>query len=181
MNLLYKGLQKLKTPAIFKTFNNITLVNNYDQILPNLFLGNIEASQDLYFLKSNNIKAIINCTENEPFHEYFDDDENKFKLRIDVKDSREDENIYDFYTKIHDAVLFIEDQIYNKNNKVLVHCYWGFMRSATIIACFLIKRYSFLPNEAIEYIKDRRPMALNKFYNFNDIINQYYLDRMKEL
>ncbi len=179
MSFVYKGLQKLKTPAFFKTFNKITFVNNYDQILPQLYLGNIESSKDINFLKNNNINAIVNCTENEPFNEYFND-ENKFKLRIDIKDSRDSENIQLFYTKIHDSVIFIEDQIHNKNNNVLVHCYWGFMRSATIIACYLIKRYNFLPNEAIQFIQDRRYMALNKFYNFNDIINRYYNDIEKE-
>ncbi len=179
MSFVYKGLQKLKTPAFFKTFNKLTFVNNFDQISSQLYLGNIESSKDIHFLKNNNINAIVNCTEDEPFHEYFND-ENKFKLRIDIKDSRDTENLQLFYTKIHNSVLFIEDQIHNKNNNVLVHCYWGFMRSATIIACYLIKRYNFQPNEAIQFIQDRRYMALNKFYNFNDIINQYYIDIEKQ-
>lgn len=181
MNFVYKSLQNLKNPAFFKTFNKVTLVNNYDQILPKLFLGNIEASKDIQFFKNNNIQAIVNCTENEPFHEYFENDSSKYKLRIDVKDSRETENIQLFYSKIDDAVSFIDDQINNKNNTVFIHCYWGFMRSATIVACYLIKRYSFSPNEAIQYIKDNRSMALNKFYNFNDIIQLYHNEQLKKI
>ncbi len=182
MSFVYKGLQKLKTPVFLKTFNKITFVNNFDQILPQLYLGNIESSKDIKFLTNNNISAVVNCTENEPFDKFFDDEDLKYKLRVDIKDNRDPENLELFYSKIHKTVLFIEDQIHHKNNIVLVHCYWGFMRSATIVACYLIKKFNFLPHEAVQYIQDRRYMALNKFYNFNDLLIRYYndLEKMKK-
>ena len=35
----------------------------YNEILPNLYLGSIEASQDFNFIGSNNISVIVNCSK----------------------------------------------------------------------------------------------------------------------
>ncbi len=174
MSFFYKGIQKLKNPVVFKVFNKLTFVNNYDYILPNLFLGNIESSRDINFLTNNNIHSIVNCTENEPFHPYFNN-ESRYTLRIDVKDNREPENLQKFYEQIYMAVDYIDSNIKNGNN-VLVHCYWGFMRSATIVAAYLIKKHNLTPNEAINFIKEKRPMSLNSMYNFNDLLDRYYIE-----
>lgn len=172
MSFLYKGLQKLKHPIIFKVFNKIAFVDHYDIILPNLFLGNIESSTNVDFLQDNYINSVVNCTENEPFHSYFNN-ESRSTLRIDVNDSRDPENIQRFYEQIYMAVDFIDVNIKNGNN-VLVHCYWGFMRSATIVAAYLIKRHGLTVKEAVDFIKERRPMSLNSMYNFNDLLERYY-------
>ena len=41
--------------------------NPADEILPGLWLGNLEASQDTAFLKEKRIDAVFNCTKNLPF------------------------------------------------------------------------------------------------------------------
>jgi hypothetical protein len=42
-------------------------MNIPDEILPNLWLGSFEDSQNKDFIMKNNINCIINCTLNKPF------------------------------------------------------------------------------------------------------------------
>ncbi len=162
-------MNSLKKPWIVKTFQLLTFTKNVNQISKNLYLGNILSSQDNDFLEKNNIKAIVNCTEKEPFHKYFD---KKDKLRIDVEDNLTEENKNKFYSKFDEAVDFIDYNI--KNNKpVLVHCYWGLMRSATIVSAYLIRKSDMEIDTIIEHIRRTRPYSLNANYNFIDLLEKY--------
>jgi protein-tyrosine phosphatase len=44
------------------------------------------------------------------------------------------------------------------------------MRSATVVAAYLIKKYNLTAEESINIIKEQRPKALVSFYNFNDVL-----------
>jgi hypothetical protein len=167
---MYRVLQILKRPVILQSYNKVFDVNNADRIHEHLFLGNVEASKDEYFLKTFEIGAIVNCTENEPFAPYFDQ---KPKLHIPVKDSRDDANKEMFYQYLKESSRFIKEEV-DKKNVVFVHCYWGVMRSATVVAVHLMDKYGFTPQGAIEYVKAKRPRALSSLYNFNDLIQKYY-------
>ena len=118
--MFHKSLQILKNPVILKSYNKVCGVTNADRIHDYLYLGNVESSKDEVFLKKHQIYAILNCTEEEPFARYFDF---KPKLRIPVKDSRDDANKEGFYQYLCQAVSFI-DQHVEKKDVVLVHCYW---------------------------------------------------------
>ena len=48
------------------------------------------------------------------------------------------------------------------------------MRSATVVAAYLIKNYHYTPKEAIRFIKQKRPQALSSLYNYNDLLEDYY-------
>ena len=45
----------------------------YNEIIPNLYLGSIEASQDFNFISKNNISIIVNCSK---------DIDNKFSINL---------------------------------------------------------------------------------------------------
>ena len=62
----------------------LNLSNDFDLILPNLYVGNKESSQNISFIKEHNIKLIINCSKNLKFIE-LDDIE---KIRIPIDDNR---------------------------------------------------------------------------------------------
>lgn len=164
--VIYNILNYTRSKETLDFVNNITHINNYDLIIPNLYLGNINASNDEDFFKKCNVCAIVNCTENEPFHLYFHD---KPKLRLYVNDSKEKSNIEKFKKEIINAIDFIEECIENKIT-VFVHCYWGLMRSATVIAAYLIKTYKINHIDAIKLIREQRQFAIASFYNFNEIL-----------
>jgi len=164
--IIYNTISFARNKGSLNIVNRLGNIPNYSMIVPNLYLGNINTANDENFLIDNNIQAIINCTQNEPFHKYF---ENKETLRISINDSREEDNIEQFKSEIINAINFIDDNI-NKNKPVFIHCYWGLMRSATVVAAYLIKRFNLTHIEAIHMVQEQRPFALSSFYNFNEVL-----------
>ena len=165
---LYNFLGVGNSSLLVDLFNKATGTQDYNKILNNLYLGNYKSSLDDEFLKENNIKYVINCTPNLPFHNSILDN-NRYRLSmLDIPDS---ENIKLMNNKIDDVVNFIEKNI--NNGGILVHCNWGFMRSATILVAYLIKKFRINKDDAINYIRDIRPYALNKFFNFNEVLDKY--------
>lgn len=168
-NLISYG-RNIKTLNII---NKIAFIDDYNEIIPNLYLGNIKCSTDINFLIKNNIQTIVNCTLDEPFHDYFND---KTKFRLNINDSKDIDNINIFKKQILDAINIIDFSI-NNNQPVYVHCYWGLMRSATVVSGYLMKKYKMSKDDAINIIKEKRPLALLPFYNFNEVLEHLELNK----
>jgi predicted protein tyrosine phosphatase len=164
--IVYNILCATRNRKCLDVISKIGNIDNYNVIIPNIYLGNLNCANDVNFLKNNNIQAIINCTEQEPFNEYFID---KSKFRLSVNDSKEEDNINKFKDDIIDAIEFIDKNM--EENKILyIHCYWGLMRSATVVAGYLIMKYKLDYESAIELVKEQRPKALSSIYNFNEVL-----------
>lgn len=170
--IIYNILCFMRSNSILNIGSRIANIDDYNIIIPNIYLGNINYSMDINFLNEHKIDAIINCTENEPFHEYFND---KPTFRLKINDSKEIENIDKFKKEIMNAILFIENSI-NNNKKTYIHCYWGLMRSATIVAGYLMYKFKISKNDAINIVKEQRPSALSSIYNFNEVLD--YLENI---
>ena len=171
--IVYNVISVFRNKYSLNTINTIANIDDYNIIINNLYLGNINKSMDIDFLKNNNIQAIVNCTENEPFSPYFND---KLKLRLPINDSKDIGNIDNFKSLLFDSITFI-NYCLNNDKRIYIHCYWGLMRSATLVACYLIKKFNLTPNEAILLIKEHRPCALPSFYTFNEILTFVYEDK----
>ena len=196
---IYNTIGFFRNKKSVQIFNKIMNAENSNIIVEKLYLGNIIDAHNLSFLVNNNINAIINCTENEPFHQYFImndtnvndtnindtnlndtnvNDNNKTKkekyiLRLDIKDSKDEENVEKFMNIIDDGVEFINTHRNINKQNVFVHCYWGLMRSATVIAGYLIKYENYSVDNAIELIKNKRSYTFSNLYNFKDILESY--------
>ena len=176
---IYNTIGFFRHKKSVQIFNAIMNAENSNIIVENLYLGNIIDAHNLSFLIDNNIGAIINCTEDEPFHQYFimNDDDNiqneKYILRLDIKDSKDEENVEKFMDIIDNGVEFINTHKNLNNKTVFVHCYWGLMRSATVIAGYLIKYENYSVDNAIELIKNKRSYTFSNLYNFRDILESY--------
>ena len=164
--IIYSTLNATRNNTSLNIINKIANIDDYNLIIPNLYLGNIKNANNIDFLKENDIQAIVNCTENEEFNEYFID---KSKYRLSINDSKNENNINKFKNDIFDVIYFIEENL-NNNKKVYVHCYWGLMRSATVIAGYLIYKYKLSIKDSINIIQEQRPKALVSFYNFNEVL-----------
>lgn len=127
-------------------------------ILDNIYLGNAYNARNYYDLLEKNIGLIINCTDEIP--NYFED---HFEYhRIDVKDINH-ANIFPYLdetvTKMHDYVQN------NPLKEVLVHCFMGSSRSATIVAAYLMKYFNYSLADSITFIKQKREVInLNKYF-----------------
>ena len=174
--VIYETIKFFRNKETVKFVNEIMEIDNSNLVMENVYLGNIIDSQNLTFLTNNNIGAIVNCTENEPFHPYFDDlnsTNNKYKIRLEINDSKDAENLDKFLNIIDTGVEFINTQKNVNKQNIFVHCYWGLMRSATVVAGYLMKYEKYSIDAAIELIKNKRPYTFSNLYNFRDILVRY--------
>ena len=138
--------------------------NNADEIMPRLWLGNVRASQDEDFIQRENIDVIFNCSKDLPF---------LFSIpkqyRVPVDDNLQEEeirNIELWSPEIAPKLL----TLYNKGHTILVHCYAGMQRSAACVAILLIALKHMKAEDAMNYIRSRRPVAFQPRANFGRAI-----------
>lgn len=143
--------------------------NDVNEIIPNLWLGNVKSAYDRNFLQSYKIKNIITI---------MDDFDKNYKyndityLVIPIKDEQSCTknmiNIFDVTTK------FIYNSLSN-NEPILVHCKKGHHRSAAIVVAFLIKYLKIDYLAALRYINYLRPCAVRRNTCMANHLFKYYL------
>lgn len=102
--------------------------NRIDEIIPNrLYLTNYQAiTRYPEMIWEMNVDAIVSVLEYTPFSDTEKPDEYKdvSLYHFNIEDSSK-ENISQFFQKFED--------IMNKHNKVVIHCYGGISRSSAIV------------------------------------------------
>ena len=141
--------------------------NNADEIIPRLWLGNVRASTDEDFIRNTNIQVVFNCTKDLPFSYLVPQ-----KYRVPVDDNLEEDEIRNLALwSIEIAHKLIAE--YNKGRTILVHCMAGMQRSAASVAFFLIAYKRMRAEDAMAYIKHRRPIAFHTKANFRRSIEYF--------
>ena len=133
-------------------------------ITDKILLGNGYNARNFYELEKNNVGLIINCSTDIP--NYF---ENYFKYeRVEVRDILgADISIYlnSMADKIH---KFIK----NYDTRIFIHCFMGSSRSATIVIAYLMKYNNYSRRDALNYLKELRPVV-NINIDFFKQLNNY--------
>ena len=150
-------------------------MDNAHEIIPNLWLGNIHAATDEQFLKEKGIQTVFNCTKDLPFHPSI-----RRRYRIPVDDNLQDDEIRNLEFWSFEIVFKITRE-YKTGQPILIHCAAGMQRSAASLAMFLIALKGFTPQEAINYIQERRPIAFRPFVNFRPAIDSFYSSYQKDI
>jgi Dual specificity phosphatase, catalytic domain len=131
------------------------------QVLPYLWISDYPSAK-----KAPYDWYIINATKDLPML-------STFGTRLPVNDDRQPESIQTM--KIY-LPRIIED-IDSKRSagiNVLVHCRAGQQRSAAIIAAYLMKTKHMSADDAITYVKSKKPDAFLTGVNFYDSFSNYY-------
>ena len=120
-----------------------------NKISEKLYLGNVKAASDLRQLKNNGISHILQVAAGiQPFFP------NDFKYKVlNVQDQSTQSLIRHFPA----SIAFIKDAI-DKGSGVLVHCYAGVSRSATIVIAYLMQEKNMNFDEAFQFASKRRPL-----------------------
>ena len=140
--------------------------DSYQEIIPNLFLGNYNSAKDDKLL--DKIHLVINCSEEIPFHS------NKTKnFRVNVPDNLSLDCNLKILVYIN-QILPVMYSCYKAKKPILVHCRAGMHRSATVIACFLMKYFNFNKDSSIQYIKSKRCVAFFPGPNFDLSLELFY-------
>jgi predicted protein tyrosine phosphatase len=128
-------------------------------IIDNLILGNACDASFYYRLEKANIGAIINVTKEIP--NYFKGEFSYFNISLN------DQNHDNFTnTQFKEVIEFIESV--PKEQNILIHCYMGSSRSATVIAAYMINKYGYSIDKCIELLRKKREIVnINKQFISN--------------
>jgi len=138
--------------AILSKSLKVLPVRDFDaqEIVPNLFLGDVYAAHNTKELKKRNITHIVTCTVGvaPPFPETF-----QYK-HLKILDCAA-ESIHEHFAETSGFIAnALED-----GGKVLVHCIRGVSRSATIVCAYLMAAFKISHTEAVRIVRSKRPIA----------------------
>ncbi|XP_015596741.1 dual specificity protein phosphatase MPK-4 [Cephus cinctus] len=124
--------------------------SSYDEIEPGLFLGNLTAATDFEWLKEAKITHIL-TVDSCPLPRKVQVLPDIVLKYIQVTDLPRE----DLLTYLEDSYQFIQHAL-ESGGKILVHCYFGVSRSATLVIAYIMKKYSIGYTEAFELVKKKR-------------------------
>lgn len=144
---------------------------SFTEIIPNLWIGDEKSFCDKSFLKTQEIKFIINCSK--------DLNENEFGIetvRINVDDrpsvSHAEDN--EIMSRSLDSAIDYVHKILMTGGGVLVHCKAGKQRSACVIAGYIMKYGGADIDKSVYYIRTKRPIAFTPVVNFLPALKKYW-------
>jgi protein-tyrosine phosphatase len=131
------------------------------KIMPHLYLGNECDARNLQALEKEGIYYILNVTKAIPMPPA----SSKFiAKRIAVNDCP-GQNLKQHFEEAFDFI----DEAKNNNSKVLVHCQAGVSRSPTIVIAYMMSRLHITMNEAMERVRQQRPIIEPNFVFLNQL------------
>ena len=147
---------------------NTTLLNTTnpcDEIIPNLYLGSIKAL-GTYDYKALDYYMVVDLIK----HTFLLEKPNThIYINLPVHDSPDE--CKKLLSLIHETHVLEKMHLALEEKKpVLVHCFAGMQRSCALVACYLIKYNNMTPDEAIDYIKLKRPIAFFGKVNFMETL-----------
>ena len=149
--------------------------NPADEILQGIWLGNRHAALDSLWHGEKGIKCVFNCTKEIPFLETV-----QRKYRVPVDDNLQSEEIRNLGFWAYEIVIKMTRE-YQTGQPMLVHCAAGMQRSAACVALFLMATKGLNPDEAIAYIRQRRPIAFFPSANFRSALDAFYQGYQRDI
>lgn len=146
-------LPKTMYPVTPKTEEFVSVLtptkNDMDLIIPNLYLGDISAAHDVEKLKSLNITHVLTIEDNSlDSSVYKKFDKYKFKKLADHQFS-------DILAVFEECLTFIDEAIKEGNN-ILVHCFAGMSRSATLVLAYIMSKEKQSVKKTLDQVRKNR-------------------------
>ena len=131
-------------------------------IIDNIFLGSAINASHLNTLKERNIGLIINMTQE--ISNYFPNDIQYLNFPLYDNNSQ---SIKQYLIEAYDKI--IEFQMNNRDKNILVHCFMGASRSASVVIYYLMEKYDYTLNEAVMFCKDKRELVNPTILFYNEL------------
>ena len=126
-------------------------------IIDNIYLGSAFNAASYDCLISYDIKLVINVTSE--ITNYYPDTFSY--LRYDLYDN----NNQSIEKYLEDAYQNIIEFQKDHDGNIFIHCYMGASRSASLVIYYLMKKYKYSFDDALEYIKSKRHI-INPTFRF---------------
>ncbi|KAF7309579.1 hypothetical protein MIND_00328900 [Mycena indigotica] len=123
-------------------------------IVPRLYLSDYFTAHDEKELIRLNITHVVSVIDRVPSIPNCIADDHR--MHISVAD-RSDADILQYLTQATAFIVAALEQ--NDDNNVLVHCFQGVSRSATIVCAYLVATTSMDSFEAVGYVQAKRPIV----------------------
>ncbi|KAJ3654075.1 hypothetical protein Zmor_013288 [Zophobas morio] len=120
-----------------------------DLIEPNLYLGSRSAAEDPETLKKYNITHILTI-DDIPLPDEFTKKQNLTTKCICLSDQPRE----DLLSHLDDTYAFISEGL--SKGSVLVHCFFGVSRSASLVIAFIMRKHHMPYERAFEKVRRRR-------------------------
>jgi protein-tyrosine phosphatase len=145
------------------------------EIIPHLWLGDVTMASDLPFI-NHNIDLVINCSTDLPF---FCENIRARPIqtyRLPINDDLLDESIEKMRSAFPEVTSLIYKTLYEKHQRVLVHCYAGIQRSAAVVAAYLMRYHEVPLSDVILLLKSKRIVAFTPQTNFYKALDTFQRD-----
>ena len=86
-------------------------------------------------------------------------------FQIQVKDNMTFKSNFIVYNNLEKILEFMDHYLQN-NQSILIHCHYGWQRSATVCAAYIMKIYKKSMKQAVEYVQERRDLSFFPDVNF---------------
>ncbi len=144
------------------TFEQISwFFSNPTYVIDNIYIGSAHNAANKKILKSLNIKYIVNVTAE--IKNYYPDS------IIYVNYTLYDDNKQSIDKYFEDSYKKIKEFQSNNDGNILIHCFMGASRSATILAYYLMREKGFTPLESYNFIKNKRNLVNPTHKLFRDL------------
>lgn len=153
-----------------------SILPNVSEIIPRVWLGDIDSAMNYNFLSTSQIDIIVNCTPNKPFNIEWKCE----KIRIPVYDSLLEKDFI-LMEEYFGFVLPYLTSSYLHGKKILIHCHKGKQRSAILLSALLYIltlsnniqiiecNKKDIPSQIFLYIRKKRPQVFIFGFRINFI------------
>ena len=164
-------------PGVILSKQLLTPFRSYDEIIHNLWLGNLNSCFNKKFLEEKKIKAVVSLYSPKLNTDFFIK-KGIAIFQVQVKDNFSFKSNFVVYNNLEKILEFID--FYLKNNMgVLVHCHYGWQRSATVCAAYLMKTRKLSMVKAVSYIQNKRELSFFPDTNFYIALRLYEKNKKK--
>lgn len=149
-------------------------------IIDNIYIGNVYDAHNIDKLNELNIKNVISAVTG--FDNIYDDSFNHLSLNLIDNQSQDIIHYFEITNHYIDSILTknISSSNDKNKNKILIHCICGVSRSVTILLAYIMKKYGYTPNHALEIVQKKRNIA-NPNPNFMKQLWTYYENINKKI
>lgn len=143
------------------------------EIIPGLWLSDAHDATSASNLSKHKISAIMNATKDVPFCQFT---KRMHRARVAVDDDLSKGQVDAMYRDLPRIVQWV-DNMMKARRVTLVHCFAGVQRSACVVAAYLMYKHPKMEvQDAVEYVRSRRPVAFRPYANFRSALNRYKKD-----